>query len=199
MVRGPLGDELNIFASLPDDDFYSKEDFYTEDEFAGAAPADELTVPEFLVPGFGEVAPDPAVDQRLGAALSVRLGPEVWRRCLVEWGSGHCVALARLARGVDGQAPSAATSLKSTAGAGLRWLGVTRDEDALAGQIADAIAFPPRVSQTVEARTIRLYGVAICSALGQSPRRCACHRDLMRDVMPETVSAWLDELVARQD
>jgi hypothetical protein len=195
MVRGPLGDELNIFASLPDDDVHVGEEF---DVHTAEEAGDDLTVPEFLVPGFGEVAPDPAVDQRLGAVLNALLGAEVWRRCLVEWGSGHCVALARLARGVDGQAPSAATSLKSTAGAGLRWLGVTRDEDALAAQIADAIVFPPRASQTVEARTVRLYGVAICTALGQSPRRCACHRDLMRDVTPETVRTWLDELAVRQ-
>jgi hypothetical protein len=205
-VRGPMEDELNIFASLPADDLDdlgslgSLGDDGTYADHAGypvysGETGDDLTVPEFLVPGFGEVA-QPA-EHPLGAVLSITLGRELWRRCHVEWSQAHCAALARFARGIDGQAPSTVTSLRSTAGAGLRWLGATRDEDTLAARIADAIELPPRVSQTVEARTVRLYGVAICAALERSMRRCACHRDLMRDVSVETVRELLAEFVAQ--
>jgi hypothetical protein len=73
----------------------------------------------------------------------------------------------------------------------LRWLGVTRDQDELAGEVADAIAHPDDMSTTNSARTVRLYGAAICVAVGRSLRRCACNRDLARDVSPELIELGL--------
>jgi hypothetical protein len=160
-------------------------------------PTALLEVPEFLVPGFGAAAvpADPATGLPLGTVLSGVLGPDLWRRCHVEWSGAHCVALARIARGVDGLAPAAVTSLVSGATAGLRWLGATREQDELAGIVADTIAHPDGVSQTNSARTIRLYGAAICSAVGRPLRRCACHRDLARDVSEELIELGLAGLV----
>ena len=166
------------------------------DEFARAAPEpvpQPIEVPEFLVPGFDEsvVPADPATGVPLGTVLSGVLGPELWRRCHVEWSGAHCIALARVARGVDGLAPAAVTSLWAGATAGLRWLGATREQDELAEAVAEAIAHPDGVSKTNSARTIRLYGAAICAAVGRPLRRCACHRDLARDVSEELIELGL--------
>lgn len=169
------------------------------DEFAGSAPETEptaappLEVPEFLVPGFDEVVvpADPVTGKPLGTVLSAVLGPELWRRCHVEWSGAHCIALARVARAVDGLAPAAVTSLWAGATAGLRWLGATREQDELAEAVADAIAHPDEASKTNSARTIRLYGAAICAAVGRPLRRCACHRDLARDVSEELIEVGL--------
>ncbi|WP_194927830.1 hypothetical protein, partial [Catenulispora pinisilvae] len=81
--------------------------------------ADGLNVPDFIVPGFSKPAPEPP----LRTVLSTVLGPDLWQRCYTEWTPAHCTALARVARNVDGLAPSAGAAVRSTAGAGMRWLG----------------------------------------------------------------------------
>ncbi|NUP47436.1 MAG: hypothetical protein HOW97_08990 [Catenulispora sp.] len=151
---------------------------------------DGLTVPDLVVPGFSEPAPKPP----LRTVLSTVLGPELWQRCYAEWGPAHCISLARVARAVDGLAPSAAAALRSTAGASMRWLGVNREREELADQVANAISHPAHASDANRARTIRLYGAAICVALNIPMRRCACHRDLDRDVSSELIRLGLEEL-----
>jgi hypothetical protein len=151
---------------------------------------DDLAVPDFVVPGFAVPAPKPP----LRTVLSSVLGPELWERCYAEWGPGHCISLARLARSVDGLAPSAAAALRSSAGASLRWLGVNRELEDLADQVAAAISHPVGASDPNRARTTRLYGAAICVALNIPMRRCACHRDLDRDVSGELIRLGLEEL-----
>lgn len=153
-----------------------------------AAP--DLTVPDFVVPGFTVPAPKPP----LRTVLSTVLGPELWERCYTEWSPAHCTALARIARGVDGLAPSAGTAVRATAGAGMRWLGVAREREALAEQVAGAISHPAGATAANQARTVRLYGAAICVALNVPLRRCACHRDLERDVSGELIRLGLEEL-----
>lgn len=151
---------------------------------------DGLTVPDLVVPGFTEPAPKPP----LRTVLSTVLGPELWQRCYAEWGPAHCISLARVARAVDGLAPSAAAALRSTAGASMRWLGVNREREELADQVANAISHPVHASDANRARTVRLYGAAICVALNIPMRRCACHRDLDRDVSGELIRLGLEEL-----
>jgi hypothetical protein len=146
--------------------------------------------PDFIVPGFTEPAPEPP----LRTVLSTVLGPELWQRCYVEWSPAHCAALARIARVVDGLAPSAGTTVRSTAGAGMRWLGVAREREMLADLVADAISHPAGATAPNRARTVRLYGAAICMALNVPLRRCACHRDLERDVSGELIRLGLEEL-----
>ena len=153
------------------------------------APAD-IAVPDFIVPGFTEPAPEPP----LRTVLSTVLGPELWQRCYAEWSPAHCTALARIARIVDGLAPSAGAAVRSTAGAGMRWLGVAREREMLADQVADAISHPAGATAPNQARTVRLYGAAICVALNVPLRRCACHRDLERDVSGELIRLGLEEL-----
>lgn len=154
-----------------------------------AAPAD-LAVPDFVVPGFSEPAPKPP----LRTVLSTVLGPELWQRCYAEWSPAHCISLARLARAVDGLAPAATTALRATAGASMRWLGVSRERDELADAVAKAISHPVGATDANRARTVRLYGAAICMALNIPLRRCACHRDLDRDVSSELIRLGLEEL-----
>jgi hypothetical protein len=136
----------------------------------------------------------PAAKPPLRTVLSTVLGPEIWQQCYAEWGPAHCTSLARLARAVDGLAPSAAAALRSTAGASMRWLGVNRDREDLADLVAGAISHPVGASDANRARTIRLYGAAICTALNIPMRRCACHRDLDRDVSSELIRLGLEEL-----
>ncbi|GAA1991870.1 hypothetical protein GCM10009838_64300 [Catenulispora subtropica] len=151
---------------------------------------DDLSVPDFVVPGFSRPAPKPP----LRTVLSTVLGPDLWQRCYAEWSPAHCISLARLARSVDGLAPSAAAALRSTAGASMRWLGVNREREDLADQVAAAISHPVGASDANRARTVRLYGAAICVALNIPVRRCACHRDLDRDVSSELIRLGLEEL-----
>lgn len=151
--------------------------------------ADDIVVPAFVAPGFV-----PAPKPPLRTVLSTVLGPELWQRCYTEWGPAHCTALARIARAVDGLAPSAGTAVRSTAGAGMRWLGVAREREILADQVADAISHPAGATSPNQARTVRLYGAAICMALHVPLRRCACHRDLERDVSGELIRLGLEEL-----
>ncbi|MBS2540059.1 hypothetical protein KGQ20_45700, partial [Catenulispora sp. NF23] len=113
--------------------------------------ADGLTVPDFIVPGFSKPAPEPP----LRTVLSTVLGPDLWQRCYTEWTPAHCTALARVARNVDGLAPSAGTAVWSTAGAGMRWLGVAREREMLADEVADAIAHPAGATAANQARTVR--------------------------------------------
>lgn len=153
-------------------------------------PADDIAVPPFLVPGFIEPPPKPP----LRTVLSTVLGPDLWQRCYVEWSPAHCTALARIARAVDGLAPSATAAVRSTAGAGMRWLGVAREREMLADLVADAISHPVGATAPNQARTVRLYGAAICMALNVPLRRCACHRDLERDVSSELIRLGLEEL-----
>lgn len=153
-----------------------------------AAP-DDIAVPDFIVPGFTQPAKPP-----LRTVLSTVLGPDLWQRCYVEWSPAHCTALARIARTVDGLAPSAGTAVRSSAGAGMRWLGVAREREMLADQVADAISHPLGATAPNRARTVRLYGAAICMALNIPLRRCACHRDLDRDVSGELIRLGLEEL-----
>lgn len=150
---------------------------------------DDIAVPAFVAPGFV-----PAPKPPLRTVLSTVLGPELWQRCYTEWGPAHCTALARIARAVDGLAPSAGTAVRSTAGAGMRWLGVAREREILADQVADAISHPAGATSPNQARTVRLYGAAICMALNVPLRRCACHRDLERDVSGELIRLGLEEL-----
>ena len=156
-----------------------------------AAPTapDDISVPDFIVPGFTQPAKPP-----LRTVLSTVLGPDLWQRCYVEWSPAHCTALARIARTVDGLAPSAGTAVRSTAGAGMRWLGVAREREQLADQVAAAISHPVGATAPNQARTVRLYGAAICMALNIPLRRCACHRDLDRDVSGELIRLGLEEL-----
>lgn len=156
-----------------------------------AAPTapDDISVPDFIVPGFTQPAKPP-----LRTVLSTVLGPDLWQRCYVEWSPAHCTALARIARTVDGLAPSAGTAVRSTAGAGMRWLGVARERELLADQVAAAISHPVGATAPNQARTVRLYGAAICMALNIPLRRCACHRDLDRDVSGELIRLGLEEL-----
>lgn len=158
---------------------------------AAAAPTapDDISVPDFIVPGFTQPAKPP-----LRTVLSTVLGPDLWQRCYVEWSPAHCTALARIARTVDGLAPSAGTAVRSTAGAGMRWLGVARERELLADQVAAAISHPVGATAPNQARTVRLYGAAICMALNIPLRRCACHRDLDRDVSGELIRLGLEEL-----
>jgi hypothetical protein len=151
---------------------------------------EDLAVPDFVVPGFSEPPPQPP----LRTVLSTVLGPELWQRCYAEWEPGHCAALARVARGVDGLAPSAGATVRSTAGAGMRWLGVVRERALFADLVAAAISHPAGASDANRARTVRLYGAAICVALNIPLRRCACHRDLERDVSGELIRLGLAEL-----
>ena len=102
---------------------------------ADPAAPDDIAVPDFIVPGFTQPAKPP-----LRTVLSTVLGPDLWQRCYVEWSAGHCTALARIARTVDGLAPSAGTAVRSTAGAGMRWLGVAREREVLADEVAAAIS-----------------------------------------------------------
>ena len=155
-----------------------------------ARAADDISVPDYLVPGFTEPAPEPP----LRTVLSTVLGPALWQRCYAEWSPAHCTALARVARNVDGLAPSAGTAVRSTAGAGMRWLGVAREREQLADEVAGAISHPAGATTTNQARTVRLYGAAICMALNVPLRRCACHRDLERDVSGELIRLGLEEL-----
>jgi hypothetical protein len=157
-------------------------------------PEIEIDVPDFMVPGFPPPDPDPSTDRPLQTALISVLGLELWLRCAAEWGASHCSELARIARLVDGLAPAATTSLRVSAGAGLRWLGVTRERDQLADEVATAIGRPEDTSPPNAARTIRLYGAAVCIATGTSTRRCTCHRDLLRDVSPELIELGLSGL-----
>jgi len=153
-------------------------------------PPDDLTVPDFVVPGFTAPAPKPP----LRTVLSTVLGPELWQRCYAEWGPAHCVSLARVARAIDGLAPSATAALRSTADASMRWLGVSRERDELADLMAAAISHPAGASDANRARTTRLYGAAICMALNIPLRRCACHHDLERDVSSDLIRLGLEEL-----
>ncbi|WP_370353335.1 hypothetical protein [Catenulispora sp. EB89] len=155
-----------------------------------AARPDDIAVPDFIVPGFAEPAPEPP----LRTVLSTVLGPELWQRCYAEWSPAHCTALARIARNVDGLAPSAGAAVRSTAGAGMRWLGVAREREMLADLVAGAISHPAGATSANQARTVRLYGAAICMALNVPLRRCACHRDLERDVSGELIRLGLEEL-----
>jgi hypothetical protein len=155
-----------------------------------ARPADDISVPDFIIPGFSQ----PAAKPPLRTVLSTVLGPDLWQRCYGEWGAAHCIALARIARAVDGLAPSASAAMRSGAGAGMRWLGVAREREALADAVADAISHPAGASTANQARTLRLYGAAICMALNLPLRRCACHRDLERDVSSELIRLGLEEL-----
>ncbi|MEY9934842.1 hypothetical protein ABH926_009513 [Catenulispora sp. GP43] len=154
------------------------------------APPEDISVPDFIVPGFSKPAPEPP----LRTVLSTVLGPELWQRCYGEWGPAHCTALARIARAVDGLAPSAGAAMRSTAGAGMRWLGVAREREMLADLVAEAISHPAGATAANQARTVRLYGAAICVALNVPLRRCACHRDLERDVSGELIRLGLEEL-----
>jgi hypothetical protein len=158
---------------------------------AAADPAapDDIAVPDFIVPGFTQPVKPP-----LRTVLSTVLGPDLWQRCYVEWSPAHCTALARIARTVDGLAPSAGTAVRSTAGAGMRWLGVAREREMLADEVAAAISHPVGATASNQARTVRLYGAAICMALNIPLRRCACHRDLDRDVSGELIRLGLEEL-----
>ncbi|MFL6112382.1 MAG: hypothetical protein ACJ786_13655 [Catenulispora sp.] len=153
-------------------------------------PPDDLVVPDFVVPGFTAPAPKPP----LRTVLSTVLGPELWQRCYTEWGPAHCVSLARVARAIDGLAPSAAAALRSTAGASMRWFGVSRERDELADLVAATISHPVGASDANQARTTRLYGAAICMALNIPLRRCACHHDLERDVSGDLIRLGLEEL-----
>jgi hypothetical protein len=157
---------------------------------ASPTDSDDITVPDFIIPGFTQ----PAAKPPLRTVLSTVLGPDLWQRCYVEWSPAHCTALARIARTVDGLAPSAGTAVRSTAGAGMRWLGVARERELLADQVADAISHPVGATASNQARTVRLYGAAICMALNVPLRRCACHRDLDRDVSSELIRLGLEEL-----
>ena len=157
---------------------------------AATAAPDEISVPDFVVPGFTQPAPKPP----LRTVLSTVLGADLWQRCYAEWSPAHCTALARIARAVDGLAPSAGTAMRSTAGAGMRWLGVAREREMLADQVAGAISHPAGATAANQARTVRLYGAAICTALNVPLRRCACHRDLERDVSGELIRLGLEEL-----
>ncbi|MEY9895558.1 hypothetical protein ABIA31_009247 [Catenulispora sp. MAP5-51] len=153
-------------------------------------PPEDISVPDFMVPGFARPAPEPP----LRTVLSTVLGPDLWQRCYTEWGPAHCTALARIARAVDGLAPSASAAMRSTAGAGMRWLGVAREREMLADLVAEAISHPAGATAANQARTVRLYGAAICVALNVPLRRCACHRDLERDVSGELIRLGLEEL-----
>jgi hypothetical protein len=123
---------------------------------AKPAAADDIAVPDFVIPGFTQPAKPP-----LRTVLSTVLGPDLWQRCYVDWSPAHCTALARIARVVDGLAPSAGTAVRSTAGAGMRWLGVAREREMLADEVADAISHPVGATAPNQARTVRLYGAAI--------------------------------------
>jgi hypothetical protein len=151
---------------------------------------EELEVPDFLRPS-PAAQPMPPQEEPLRTVLGGVLGPSLWKRCKQEWSAGHCAELARVARGMDGLAPAATTSIKSTAGASLRWLGMTKERDQLADEVAAAIGQPDDVSESNAARTVRLYGAALCAALGLTLRRCSCHRDLQRDVAPELIELGL--------
>jgi hypothetical protein len=188
----PWADATNLFRDEP----------IRPSDPVAAAPVsgpddDELEVPDFLVPGFSAEPVPPAVEAPPPTVLGGVLGPELWTRCRAEWSAGHCAQLARVARTMDGLAPAATTSIKSTAGASLRWLGVTRERDELAVQVSEAIGKPDDVSASNSARTVRLYGAALCAALGLSLRRCSCHRDLQRDVSPELIELGLAGLAER--
>ena len=157
---------------------------------------DGIELPDFVLAGFKAEPDDPTEARGLRTVLGVNLGPDLWCRCAAQWSPGHCAALGRIARAVDGLAPSATTSLVSSAGAGLRWLGMTRDRDDLAADVAAAVALDDDASASNAARTLRLYGAAICRVRGDALRRCACHRDLLRDVSPELIKVGLDNLAS---
>ena len=73
-------------------------------------------------------------------------------------------------------------------------MGVARERELLADQVADAISHPAGATAANQARTVRLYGAAICVALNLPLRRCACHRDLERDVSGALIRLGLEEL-----